>query len=522
MTVFSKMAVGERIEHVRPAVILILDRMKADESSLVQLRDDALELLLESDLLYLVVVHPRQVGVHPSNRGGSGVQADRVLNKVYEFDRFGFSLVQCSNAVLVERKQQDYEDWNIQLVAKAPHALAHVDRGTLRYFTLTTNHTFQALRVIDAELPCDNPKVCQNGRISKDLLMAKNKRVRTALTQGIADCKVVREEVEEAFPGLIELIIKADNIPAQMAHADSVYTQMLYMAQAAALTPEGTPVDWAGIVTRLHNQAPPNVDELPDLAKFVEKWSGGVADPFILIELDTFAKSQKHARNISGVIFGRLAVVEVGGRYRFRVAAVKAMASSPSKWVEKGMTTYLSTTDVQNFGQRLKPYVIQADDMMVLGRTIIEQLQAAHPNIESSMFQEHLDDFDIKLFAHVLSREHKYGKFKSLADVAGSFKQALIDADVDVTKAKAFPTTWKRDNTKANQEVASSVNPTLSRTGSLDPDHALAMLKERCCEVGAIAKHTKTEKAYVVEEIGHAVVKLRFNHSSSKWGSVTL
>ena len=512
MTANSKMSgsVMERIDKVRPNIEVIKMKIANGSASLVSLRDDALEILGDADLWYYITLHPSQVGVHPINRGGAGVQPDKVIGKVQKFGAHGFSLIECHNAVAVERLESDYEDWNIALVARSNNQLAPVAKGSLKFFAITVNHTAQALRAINAELPCSLPDISQDGKIARAVLVAKDHRLKQGTETGIG-FKVLRPETEKAFPEMVELIMKADNIPASVAHQDTPFTQMLDMAQMAAATEPGATPDWNIIIQRMKDAAPSNAEFLPELKKFVEKWSGGFNDPFLLHELDSYTKSVANVRAIPSAILGPLATIDLGGRSRWRIACLKAMSSAPGKYVLGGESRYITPSDTQAMASRLKQYVCQADDMMIQAQEALKKLQKVYPDLSLAL-TNHVNAFDIKLVAHVLGRPHAFGTFKSLLDIGGSLRADLEKESIDPKKG-GLPAAWVK---AARPNAESSPSVTLSRSGLVDANTQVALLKTKGCEVDSVATHSETEKKFTVIRVNAAGLTLRFGNKDQK------
>jgi hypothetical protein len=274
---FASMSMQERIEEVRPAVASIVAKMADEGAALVTLRDDAFALLVSSKLMSVVKLHCMEIGFHPLNRGGAGIDPSEVIRKVLAFARVGFSMKEADNGCVVESTSSAFEQANREIIRISGGMLAPVAfRGQLKFFTLTTSHTNQALRAIHGELKSSDPSIAVDGKISRALL-ERDHRLKTVLAEGL-DYKVIPDAVAVAFPQLVELIMAADNVPQALSHSDSPCAQMLNMSRLAAMqiTSDASGcIDWSAIIRHVGLTAPPNIRDLPALAKFTELWSGG-------------------------------------------------------------------------------------------------------------------------------------------------------------------------------------------------------------------------------------------------------
>ena len=82
---YHNMSIDKRINAVHKQVTRAIKSALAGDISPVTFRDDSIEVLIEADLIYTAVINSSELGVHPENRGRTGVQPDKVMDKVSKF-----------------------------------------------------------------------------------------------------------------------------------------------------------------------------------------------------------------------------------------------------------------------------------------------------------------------------------------------------------------------------------------------------------------------------------------------------
>jgi len=218
--------VYKRMDAIDDKILALIARSKTKDPRLVGLRDEAFTLLDKMKLSYHARYNSMQMGVHPSNRGKAMVEAQNLPKKLKGFKKSGFSNPECARACAVERSPKpigdDYESQNARLARESDGQLAPVETGSLRGYSMTCGHTNQALRAVVAEIPCDDPEISVNGYLNKakfanDAVMIEN------LEAGMT-WRMIKWEVEDKWPELIELIIEADNVPFSSAKVANKYS----------------------------------------------------------------------------------------------------------------------------------------------------------------------------------------------------------------------------------------------------------------------------------------------------------
>ena len=138
---------------------------KDTSAQLVFLRDEIFRVADSFEISTLRTVHCAGVGHHPKNRP---LTVARVPQKVTGFTSTGFSPEECKRACVVGRIPGDvgnaYEGACTQTAKDSQGQLAEVVTGSLTEFTLTCNHTFQALRCVYFGTASDEEGIAKDGR----------------------------------------------------------------------------------------------------------------------------------------------------------------------------------------------------------------------------------------------------------------------------------------------------------------------------------------------------------------------
>jgi hypothetical protein len=503
-----------KIDSITPAITDVIAASHLPGASFVSLRDDLLAILDVAGLSYKQSMHCSSVGVHPRNRGGTGVAPDRVHAKVMMLAKIGFSFRECGNACATERPKSEevtstYILFNDKLGASSPY-LANVVADTLNVFTITASHTNQALRAIYYGVPCDDPNIADDGHLSVRKIGHDDPRITDVLRDGMP-MTIIRAAAEAAFPDIIDIISRADNVPHHAASVDSPIMLMkgahALAAQQAALN-NGV-IDWERIIDEVTLGAPGTVG-ISDLIDFVKHWSGGTDKPWALDELDLCLRGLNVVRDIEPKVYGKIGTVVVGnsiGAIRFRLAVIKANASAPSKYCSSGTSRFIAASDICSFSGRLKPFILNIETMMVEARTLVVKLRACSPRSDQ-FWAMHLDRFDVMLIAHVINRPHAYTTFSSLALIGNHFKEMLVTDGINIDGV-TFPKDWKSAKAapKPSSDAQPKLAPRVDGITSLPSDGALTitdltnMMAQHGVVVGQNMMHKSSRASVMIKAI---------------------
>ena len=146
--------------------------------------------------------------------------------------------------------------------------------------------------------------------------------------------------------------------------------------------------------------------------------------------------------------------------------------------------------------------------MLILARAACSEFKILPANFELLTLTKHVNNFDIKLVAHVMGRQHSFGSFKSLSEIGGSLRADLEKEGIDVSQAKQFPASWVLKVADTQQLSSTSI---LSRSGSVDASAQLALLNKKGREVDGTATHNDTEKVFAVVRLEKTKLTVRLH-----------
>ena len=278
---------------------------------------------------------PRQVGVHPLNRDGMGVNTDDVHGLGRDILAMGWSWLQVASAVCIEEEpgSEAIVKFNEELVAGCDN-LAPVDADMLRYGSLSCGHTNMFLRCLWAGVESRDEALAESGHLSVDKLARRDAQYARAVREGI-EWKVLSHRAH-SIHGLLTLIQRARNAPQAAGRPENEVQVMLRMhslavqAQRRELEP-----DWSAIRRSVAHSNPPCINDLPDLAVFVAVLGGGMDGTF-LHDLMCFHRQFVKTRlcSIRGGFFRALAECDLEAPY-LKMAILKAQYVCPPNKVNR-------------------------------------------------------------------------------------------------------------------------------------------------------------------------------------------
>ena len=244
-------------------------------------------------------------------------------------------------------------DFNVELVRNSDGRLPPADASTMEYFALSCNHTVWFLKCAEAGMPCDNPKVSLNGRLSTAFIEETDPKFARRIKEGMT-WTVINYKVVDAYPEIISLIIEAKNGPGGINRRTSTFEVLLQILDTSISTAKesGLP-DWALVQRIVGRTKPACLNILPELVGFVVSCSGGKNGKFLheLVDIWKNCGLTDVNRNIPGKLWKALA--ESGAPMGLPMARLKNMFVLTSfvaeTGVEDGLCGFITTTDVDMF-----------------------------------------------------------------------------------------------------------------------------------------------------------------------------
>ena len=470
-------SMDQRLSDADAALAALKTRYESADSQLVAIRDEVFVVLENKGLIEHNVKFVGRAGFHPRNRGKRGITPSEVPNKLAGFKASGFS-ASLLKPVMVKRSPAErgntYEQVNIVLcnATASDGMLAPVGAGTLDSFTLTANHSWQALKLAQYS-ECD----------------PKFKAIHAALNDGLHVIELPWQ-LEERHPWLIDLIIEADNVPQGIVVNDSTLDlcyKIKNLSQELKRGEDNT-TDWDAVEARMKRSAVHRPTDVPFLIEFVR--SSCLSPRFDLLDdVDQFSKRLQVVQEVPAKVMGKFESVYLGpsGSPLWRAAVWKAIMRAGSKYVSNGVNTYTTLSDVINMGKSVQLKPVQSAEV------IMEQARdtESKSNIPTHVTSDLIDTLGIRLVAH----SKRLGEFKSQLAIAGDFYHNM-KSNVGATIVD-MPNEWILPQHGGGDDADTHANATKN-----NGKHCVSGTTSACTNV-QIVMHMKLRGV----EVGSAVIE---------------
>jgi len=503
------LSIDARINGIRGWAQDVKERSQQKNAKMVSIRDEIFEKLKASALSYKARYHCAQVGVNPRNRSFSMIEPQELPKKLKKFKMGGWSWIECKGASCTERipgkKGNKYEDENKLVAKKSNGQIAPVDTDSLRTFSITCGHTNQSLRCVHWRLPCDDPELGCDGRYSAERF--SDEPFHVALETGM-EWTVIKWQVEDAFPDLIDLLIEADNVPQAVARADNTIEKLLKIHHnAKTIADEDGNVDWEKVETMAERSTLDNQHEIKEYVAFVKSSAGSLDDPTIIKEADAYSKILTKVRDIPAAVLGRFDGVDLGpaGSPLWRAACLKIQLSS-EKATEHNVSKYFNPIDITNMSRGLRTIVLNANEIMEKSRAILKKADIPESLMSASQLAEVNGRLDVRLVAHVMKRP-VLGTFASLSEI-GSAWHADVAMLIKGSNVSLPACPWGK--VRADEPGASGASrmDTLVSSSGLSLSHVVAHFTNKGIVVGTLVKTTDSQVVWKVLSIKKLTVEL--------------
>ena len=193
------------------------DNGQKDDSQVVAYKDTIIDECEKYGYCSEQLIHVKRVGIHPSNRDKAGIHVIRAQTRVQKILLAGFSWRAIKeNLVAAEDHptKKHVEKFTLETCAKSAK-YADYKAGEIRAGSLGAGHANHGFAMLHDKRPCDIESISENGRLSHDKCF-KDVGMMNATTNGMM-WKVLRWEVEAAFPSIPRIVQAALNMVTQIA-----------------------------------------------------------------------------------------------------------------------------------------------------------------------------------------------------------------------------------------------------------------------------------------------------------------
>ena len=385
-------SISTRMEAAKDNLLTIKQRYDSKVPQIIAVRDDVFAILEKHCLVTPVRKSLDRGGFHPCNRGKRGLTPSEVPKKLHSFQTSGF-LASLLKPVTVQRVPgkvgDDYERDNLKLCnsKNSEGMLAPVVEGLLDSYTLTCNHSWQAL-----ELAATMGNGDQN----------KKNNISSVIEYGLSVMELPYQ-LEAEHPWLISLIIDADNVPQGIVMHDGIIDLCFKIHDLARelQLPDGSP-DWDAVDLRSRRTEVKRPDDISHLIQFVRS---SCMEPTnkLLATVDSYAKRMKDVQEVPAQVFGKFESVYFGpsGCPLWREAVWKAIMTAPSKLIVNNVNIYINQSHITNMGKQPQfKFVISAEGILEQARAILASNVKVHEDKESCAF----DILGVRLVAHSITK----------------------------------------------------------------------------------------------------------------------
>ena len=244
----------------------------ADGDRLVKVVENTLDYLRKHHLVSTMKLEPKLVGVHPSNRDGYGANPQDVLDLVDSIVDVGFVKGRV-HAIGVEVESQHVRDWNSSLFASANGFLGSMEPNLLKVTSICGSHTNSALRLFLDAVPHSNEIVCTGGRLSLEMLKARDPAFYEAAIDGLS-WDVISATVAQELPEILDLISRSGNTSLQRGEHELQVLRRLH-GMCCKMEASGQKPSWASLKKVILASKPKCATSVPHTFSFCLKASGG-------------------------------------------------------------------------------------------------------------------------------------------------------------------------------------------------------------------------------------------------------
>ena len=212
----------------------LIKHMKEVDGQVVQGCEKVLALLTKVKMTYKAQLLPSQVGVHPDNRDGYGLNSEDVHGLGQDIFTMGWSWGQVASAICIEESPGStrFEDFN-KVLAEGSSKLAPVEDGSVKYASLACSHTNAFLRALASGVSSDYEAMSEGGKLCLRKVESHDEQMALAASKGLT-WTVLKAELSTRFPDLPGLLQQARNAPGHAARSESEVQVMLTMQRLAA------------------------------------------------------------------------------------------------------------------------------------------------------------------------------------------------------------------------------------------------------------------------------------------------
>ena len=293
-----------RAEKARTMGPIVKDMIRIDKESecreIKAFAKKVILVLLNNDLAEKAMYNAEHVAVHKDNRSGGGAEAYDVQTLLVMLSTQGWSSDETHGAMASEMAPRGYKmradqvSFNKDLAYHSDGHLPPFYEDQTKILAFACTHTVTAIKSAKMGVkPTDasgNKEMCKDGKLSQALLLERAPSFQEPLQKGVF-FTVIRWEIEEEVPELIEILMEAGNAGH---HVERVLTDLQTCLQLWRKAMRET--DDANVLESVGKyRAQGDKTMLENMLKYVRKYAGG-ENGYLLKQLESFSQGLKVRR----------------------------------------------------------------------------------------------------------------------------------------------------------------------------------------------------------------------------------
>ena len=195
-----------------------------DDSSLVSMVYDMVDILVACDEAYITEMAPGAMGIHPGNRMGKRMLAQTMQRKGAKIKKAGFTFKLCppEKAVGFENDPDKNDCVNHTMwVTESDELFGTYQGGAIRAGSCGCSHLNQWLHAVACKAKSLNEDLCDKGsdRFSPHIVCGSNEQLSTALVKGLK-WTIIKFTVLHEYKLLAQLITRGLNVEHHVGEGD--------------------------------------------------------------------------------------------------------------------------------------------------------------------------------------------------------------------------------------------------------------------------------------------------------------
>ena len=261
-------------------------------------------------MAYHSYVSCRYIGFDPSNRDGCGGTAKDIPELAEDILLVGWSPDEVTHACMAEIEPGDtsVEEFNEQFVASAAIPLPPVEKGSIKYGSVSCGHTNYVHKCFYYEAPSASKQVGDGSRFRLALLEERDALFADAVKKGMR-WLVLKWQVRILYPQLLGLLQASRNTRGHIQRAETEVQGLKRMFDLwAKQVLANVPWSFDTIKRTVCRSRPPWASDVEHYVRFLSTKSGG-PDGFLLQEFASWhAGNVPSGRNLGGRVLIACAV----------------------------------------------------------------------------------------------------------------------------------------------------------------------------------------------------------------------